>query len=184
MIENSAKIRLQNNALNQIRKPKPDHIHHPSRRNTTFSMKQHWHMALQLRTPRPAIPTRMQASLSFPRARIYLERPPRYPGKETEYCSHPGTKGFSTTGDVQPANQGIATGAPDLLLTRETCDETITSTDDSDDIDSIEHGKGKPLTRPGSFDILSWYEKVSDSAPAPLPLTHGSFERGVIGGLC
>ena len=40
MIENSAKIRLQNNALNQTRNPKPDHIHHPSRRNTTFSMKQ------------------------------------------------------------------------------------------------------------------------------------------------
>ena len=43
VIENSAKIRLQNNALNQhnaTRNPKPDHIHHPSRRNATFSMKQ------------------------------------------------------------------------------------------------------------------------------------------------
>jgi hypothetical protein len=70
---------------------------------------------------------------------------------------------------MERADKAIVTGAMDLPLTYEACDETIMGTEDSDDIDSIEEGEGKPLTRLASF---LWYEKVNDSAPDPLPLTH------------
>jgi hypothetical protein len=190
MIENAAKIRLQNSILNQhneTRNPKPDHIHHPSRRNTTFSTKQPL-IPLVYGTPithsSSCNPNEDADTFKLPSGRNLLGTTTPVSWDEDGILLTPRDEGFAITGDVQLADQDIFTGAPDLPLTYEIRDETITSTDDSDDIDAIEDGEGKPLIRPASFDILSWYEKISDSAPEPLPLTHGSFERGVIGGLC
>jgi len=95
----------------------------------------------------------------------------------------PGDEGLVEMGDVQRADKGIIAGALSLPATSEVWDvQTIMGTDDSDDIDHIEDVKEKPSVCPSSLDILSWYEKVVESMPEPLPLIRGSFERGVIGG--
>ena len=60
--------------------------------------------------------------------------------------------------------------------------QTIEGTE-TPDIDGMEDVEEKPPTGPSSSDILSWYEQVAESAPEPLPLMPGSFERGVIGGM-
>lgn len=119
-------------------------------------------MALQLRIPRAAIPTRMQTPLELPSGQNLLGTTTPVSWDEDGILLTPRDEGLAITGDVQLADKDIVAGALDLPRpTCETCDET---TDDSDDIDAIEDGGGKA---PMPLDILSWYEKVSDSTPAP-----------------
>jgi hypothetical protein len=61
--------------------------------------------------------------------------------------------------------------------------QAIEGTETSDDIDAMEDVEENPPTGPSPSDILSWYEQVAESAPEPLPLIPGSFERGIIGGM-
>jgi len=94
-----------------------------------------------------------------------------------------GGEGLAETVDVQCADKGIVTGVTNLLVASEAWGEwTVNGTEDSDDIDAIEGIEEKPPTCLTSFDIVSGYEKVAESAPEPLSLILGSFERGVIGG--
>ena len=69
-------------------------------------------------------------------------------------------------------------------MTYEACNfQSVEGTEFSDDIDAMEDVEENPPTGPSSSEILSWYEQVAESAPEPLPLIPGSFERGVIGGM-
>ncbi|KAM6499398.1 hypothetical protein JOM56_004906 [Amanita muscaria] len=108
----------------------------------------------------------------------------QYDGTRNGSLLTPGHEGLAETGDVQRADKGIVTGAMSLPVTFEAWDvQTIEGTETSDDIDAMEDVEEKPPTGPSSSDILSWYEQVAESAPEPLPLIPGSFERGVIGGM-
>jgi len=120
MIENSAKIRLQNNALNQTRNPKPDHIHHPSRRNTTFLMKQ---PVIPLAYGTPTIthspscnPNQDAGIFELPLDQNLLKTTTCVSLDGGGILLTPRDEGFAITGGVQLADQGIVTGAPDLLL--------------------------------------------------------------------
>ena len=122
MIENSRKIHLQNNALSQhnaTRNPKPDHIHHPSPRNTTFLTKQ----------PSYVTPTTYSSSCNPNQIAGAFELPSGWNILET-------TTSVSWDGD-------------------------------SDDIDIIEDGEGRSLTRAASLDILLWYEKLLTPRQSP-----------------
>jgi hypothetical protein len=190
MIEKSEEIRLQNNARNQhngTRNPKPDPIDHRSRNGTTFSTKR---PIITYGTPTAHSsspnPNRDVRTFELPSGQIVLGTTPCFSLDRDGLLLTAGDEGLSETGDVQHADKGIVTGVRSLLASSEAWgDRTVNGTedsDDSDDINAIEDVKEKPPTCPTSFDIVSWYEKVAESAPEPLPLIPGSFERGVIGG--
>ena len=165
LIEKSEKIRLQKNAANQYdstRGAKPYPINHQSRSGTTFIPKQ------------PIITCGTPITHSSNHGDELLLKPGY-------------SDGLVETGDVQRADKGIVTDAMSLPLTCEAWDvqtvQTVEGTESSDGIDAMEDVEEKPPTGLSSSDILSWYEQVAESAPEPLPLIPGSFERGVIGGM-
>lgn len=184
-IEKSKKIRLQNDTLNQhdgTRSAKPDPIHHQSRSGTTFLTKQ---PIITYGTPITYSsnhnPNQDPRTFELPSGQVLFGTTPSFSWDGDGLMLTPVYEGLAETGDVQRADKGIVTGATSLPVTCEAWDvQTIKGTEASDDIEDIEE---KPPIGPASVDILSWYEKVAESAPEPPPLVPGSFERGVIGGL-
>jgi len=57
--------------------------------------------------------------------------------------------------------------------------EMWTETEDEHETDDIRLGD-KTTICPSSSDIALWSQEVVESGPKPLPLTHTSFEKGVI----
>jgi hypothetical protein len=118
-------------------------------------------------------------TFELPSGQIVLGTTPCFSWDGDRLLLTAGGEGLTETGDVQHADKGIVTGVTSLLAASKAWGD---NTEDSDDIDAIEDVKEKHPTCPTSFDIVSWYEKVAKSAPEPLTLVPGSFERGVIGG--
>ncbi len=179
LIKKSEGIRLQKNAQNQYngtRSAKPYPIHHESRNNTRFVTKQFIITYNRKQDER---------TFELPSGQILLGTIPSSLSWDGDGpLLTPGHEGFVETKDVQRADKGIVTGAVSLPVTFEAWDvQTIEGTETSDDIDAMEDVEEKPPTGLSSSDVLSWYEQVAESAPEPLPLIPGSFERGVIGGM-
>ena len=189
LVEKSEKIRLQKNAANQYdstRGAKPHPINHQSRSGTTFLPKQPI-ITHGAPTTHSYNRNRNQDAPTFelPSGQILLGTIPSFSRDGDELLLTPGySDGLAETGDVQRADKGVVTGAMNLPATCEAWDvQTIEGTETSNDIDAMDDVEEKPPTGPSSSDILSWYEQVAESAPEPLPLIPGSFERGVIGGM-
>jgi len=184
MIKKSKEICLQNNAQNWhdgTRTAKPNPIDHQSCHDTTFSMKKPT-TAYGTPTTHSSSPNPNQDVHTFepPSGQIVLGTTPCFSWDGDGLMLTAGDKGLVEMGDVQHADKGIITSVTSLLAASEAWGvRTVNGTEDSDNIDAI---KEKPPTCPTSSDITSWYEKVAESAPKPLPLIPGSFERGVIGG--
>ena len=181
-IKKSEEIRLQNNLSHQhevIRSPQPDPIDHKSRNDTTFSTKQPIVTYGTPTTPSPSRnPNQDVPTFELPLRQNVLGTRPCLSQDGDGLLLTAGDEGLSETGDVQRADKGSASGVTMLLAASEAWVE------DSDDMDAIDDVEEKPPTSPTSFDILSWYEKVSESAPElPLTLVPGPFERGVIGSM-
>ncbi len=188
LIKRSEEIRLQKNAANQYdstRGAKPYPINHQSRSGTTFLTKQ---PIITSGTPTTHFSNRNRnqdaPTFELPSGQILLGSIPSFSRDGDELLLTPRySDGLAETEDtVQRADKGIVTDAMSLPVTCEAWDvQTIEGTETSDDIDSdVEE---KPPTGLSSSDILSWYEQVDESAPGPLPLLPGSFERGAIGGM-
>ncbi|KAF8334439.1 hypothetical protein F5887DRAFT_1273589 [Amanita rubescens] len=185
LIEKSEKIRLQKNAQNQhdgTRSAKPYPIHHQSRNGTTFLTKQ---PIITYGTPSTHSSNQDARTFELPSGQILLGTIPSLFWDGDGLLLTPGHEGLAEMVDVQHADKGINTGAMSSPVASEAWDvQTIEGTDStSDDIDGMEDVEEKPSTGPSSSEILSWYEQVAESAPEPLPLIPGSFERGVIGGM-
>ncbi|KAF8333696.1 hypothetical protein F5887DRAFT_1259663 [Amanita rubescens] len=189
LIKKSEEIRLQKNAANQYdstRGAKPYPINHQSRDGTTFLTKQ---PIITYGTPTTHSSNRNRnqdaPTFELPSGQILLGTTPSFSRDGDELLLTPGySDRLAETGDVQHADKEIVTDAMSLPVTCEAWDvQTIEGTETSDDIDAMEDVEEKPPTGPSSSDILSWYEQVAESAPEPLPLIPGSFERGDIGGM-
>ena len=129
------------------------------------------HMALQPRT------------FELPSGQIVLGTTPCFSWDGDSLLLTAADEGLTETGDVQRADKGSVTGITSLLAVSEAWGvRTINGTDDSEDIDAIEDVEETPPTCSTSSDIVSWYEKVPESAQEPLTIVPGSFERGAIGG--
>ena len=181
LIQKSTKIRLQKNAQNQrddTRSVKPYPIHHQSRNGTTFLTKQ---PIITYGTPSTHSSNQDAPTFELPSGQILLGMILSISWGGDGLLLTPGHEGLAETVDVQHADKG--TDAVSLPVTCEAWDvQTIEGTE-TPDIDGMEDVEEKPPTGPSSSDILSWYEQVAESAPEPLPLMPGSFERGVIGGM-
>jgi len=132
---------------------KPHPIKHPSRLNITFKM--------------------IEPLYYFPDHRSFMPVEPAIErlGRPT---SHIWDETLPTKDDLESIDISTMAGITGSPLTSEAWTET--EDEDEDKIDDIQD---KPMICPSPFDIPLWYQKVK-SGPEPLPLTHGSFERGVI----
>lgn len=136
---------------NAITKPHP--INHPSRLNITFE-KIH---------PVPFFPSHRPLVLAEPAIECL--------GRST---SHLWDETLPTKDDLERIDISVMAGITGSPVTS----EAWTETEDGDE-DEIDDVQDKPMICPSPFDIALWCQKVK-SGPEPLPLTHSSFERGVI----
>jgi hypothetical protein len=187
MIEQSEEIRLQKNLPNWddvTRNPQPYPIGHQSRDDTTFATKQ---PIVTYGTPTThsssCNPNQDVRTFELPSGQIVLGTTPCFSWDGDGLLLTAGNEGLTETGDVQRADKSIVTGVTSLLAVSKAWGAlTVNGTEDSDNIDAIEDVEETPPTCSTSSDIVSWYEKVAESAPEPPTLVPGSFERGVIGG--
>lgn len=182
MVKRSKEIGVQNNTTNTPQSPRPQPIHHQSRKDIFFTMP-HITTSGTPTTHTPDCNTDQDVdTIELPSGEILLGATPFASWDRDGLLLTPTDEELVGLEDAWHDNKGVVTGAISSPTMSEVWN-TQTNTD-SHDPDATDDIDGKTPAHPTPLDILTWCEGVaeSDSTPEPLPLIHGSFKRGVMGG--